>query len=48
MKTCYGEYCYEHKEDKEFSSILSSPMKPFLVVLAIVLTLAVATSFLHL
>ena len=46
MKTCYGEYCYEHKEDKEFNSVLSSPMKPLLVALAIVLALAVVTSFL--
>jgi hypothetical protein len=48
MKTCYGGYCYEHKEDREFSSVLSSPMKPFLAALAIVFTLAVATSLLHL
>ncbi|AIF50200.1 hypothetical protein [Pelosinus sp. UFO1] len=48
MKTCYGGYCYEHKEDKEFSSVLSSPMKPFLVSLAIVLALAVVTRFLRL
>jgi hypothetical protein len=48
MKTCYGGYCYKHKEDREFSSVLSSPMKPFVVSLTIVLALAVATSFLHL
>jgi len=47
MKTCYGGYCYEHKEDREFSSILSSPIKPFLVAVAIVLTLVVATGVLN-
>ena len=46
MKTCYGVYCYEHKEDREFSSVLSSPMKPFLLSLAVVLALAVGISFL--
>ncbi|EIW16451.1 hypothetical protein SAMN04515679_3922 [Pelosinus fermentans] len=48
MKTCYGGYCYEHKEDREFNSVLSSPMKPFLISLATVLALTVASSFLHL
>ena len=47
MKTCYGGYCYEHKEDREFSSVLSSPIKPFLVIVAIVLTLVMATSLLN-
>lgn len=47
MKSCYGGYCYEHKEDREFSGVLSSPMKPFLVALAIVSALAVGASFLQ-
>ena len=45
MKTCYGGYCYEHKDDREFSSFLSSPIKPFLIGVAIVLTLALAINF---
>jgi hypothetical protein len=48
MKTCYSGYCYEHKEDREFSSVLSSPMKPFLVSSTIILALAVVASLLHL
>lgn len=46
MKTCYGGYCYEHKEDREFSSVLSSPLKPILVVIAIVFTLVLAIGLL--
>jgi hypothetical protein len=48
MKTCYSGYCYEHKDDREFNSVLSSPMKPFGVSLTIILALAVAINLLHL
>ena len=45
MKTCYGGYCYEHMEDSDFNLILSSPIKPFLVIVGAVLTLAIIANF---
>ena len=46
MKTCYGGYCYEHmNDDSEFNNMLSSPIKPFLVIVGAVLTLAIIASF---
>lgn len=46
MKTCYGGYCYTHVDDREFNSILSSPITPFLAGIALVVTLAIVASLL--
>jgi hypothetical protein len=48
MKTRYSGYCCEHKNDREFSGVLSSSMKPFLVSSTIMFELALAASLLHL
>lgn len=46
MKNCYGLQCYGYKEGREFSSIGPSPFKTFLVVVAIVAILFIATDVL--